>query len=80
MLLCDKFGLTWPSGSEEDLIVVKVFLMFRYYLHLEKGVVLHFYKLNLYTRGCFVSSLVEFGSGEEDENVKTLQTDGQTDR
>ena len=45
-----------------------------------KGRCPSFYKLNLYIRGCFVSSLVEFGSGEEDENVKSLQTDGQTDR
>ena len=36
-----------------------------------------------FTQGCFVPSLVEIGPvvlETEDENVKSLQTDGQTDR
>ena len=32
-----------------------------------------------FTLGCFVPSLVEIGPGEEDENVKSLQMDRQTD-
>ena len=62
---------------------VNVFSLFRNYLPLEKGRALHLKKLNpLYPR----MHCVKFGgnwpscSGEEDENVKSLQTDGRTDR
>ena len=41
---------------------VNVFSLFRNYLPLEKGGTLHLYMyLNLFTQGCFVSSLVESG-------------------
>ena len=39
-MLCSKFqGLNWPSGSEESF--GNKFLLRRYYLPLEKSVVLH---------------------------------------
>ena len=38
-----------------------IFSLFRYYLHLEKGVVLRLNKLEFPSKGCFVSSLVEIG-------------------
>ena len=43
-MLCAKIGWNWPNGSgEEDffLKIVKVFSLFRSYLPLEKGEVLH---------------------------------------
>ena len=42
-MLCAKFDPNWHSGSgEEDFFnFVNVFLLFRNYLHLEKGVALH---------------------------------------
>ena len=42
-MLCAKSDLNWPSGSgEEDFCLnVSVFLVFRYYLPLERGYPLH---------------------------------------
>ena len=44
---CAKFGWNWPSGSDWEvfLIFVNVFLLFAYYLPLEKGEAFHLKKL-----------------------------------
>ena len=45
-MICEKFGLNWSSGSGEDkLNFFNVFLLFCYYLPLEKQVVLQLNKL-----------------------------------
>ena len=47
-MLCAKFGWNWPSGYEEEYFLknfINVFLLFRYYLPLEKDRVLHLKKL-----------------------------------
>ena len=46
-MLCAKFGWNWLSGSwEEDFLILSpYFLLFRNYLSLEKGRVLHLNKL-----------------------------------
>ena len=67
------------------LNVVNLFLLFHNYLPFEKGVALHLNKLEYPSPK---DALCQFGwnwpstrgSGEEDENVKSLQTEGQTDR
>ena len=42
-MLCAKIAWNWFSGSEEEdfFYFVNVFLLLRYYLHLEKGGALH---------------------------------------
>ena len=48
MMLCVKFACKWPSDSgEEDInfVNLKVFLLFRFYLPLEKGMTVHLNKL-----------------------------------
>ena len=42
-MLCAKIGWNWLNDSGEDFKkkIVKVFSLFRYYLPLEKGEVLH---------------------------------------
>ena len=57
---------------------VRVFLLFCYYVPFERGVTLHLNKLK-YPLPKDVLCL-NCGSGEEDENVKSLQTDRETDR
>ena len=78
MMLCAKFGWNRPIGSgDEDLLVSSVyFLLFRYYLTLENGVA--FIWTNLNPELCHVWLKLS-GFGEEDENMKNIQTDGQTD-
>ena len=81
-MLCAKFGWNWPSGSREDFLIS---LMFRTYFIIspwKRAGPFIWTNLNpLYPRmlcakfGWNWSS----GSGEEDENVKNLQTDRQTD-
>ena len=70
-----KYELVWQEFSVESLILrwllrplglllnfVNVFLLFRNYLPLEMGVALHLKKTwIIFTKGCFVSSLVEIG-------------------
>ena len=72
-MLCAKIVWNWLSGSgEEDFFyfVFDVFLLFRNYLPLEKGVVLHLYKLKSpFTQGCFVPSLVEIGPVVLEEKI-----------
>ena len=63
--------------------VVNVFSLFRNYLPLEKSGALHLNKLECPLPKdalCQVWLKWPGGSGEEDENVKSLQTDGRTDR
>ena len=80
-MLCAKFGWNWPSGSGEVWgFFVNVSSLFRNYLPLEKGGPFFWTKLNpLHPRMLWT----KFGwnwlssSGEEDENVKGLRTDGQ---
>ena len=62
---------------------VNVFLQFRNYLHLEKGKALLLIKLEYLSPKDFLCQVwlkLASGSGEEDINVKSLHTDGQTDR
>ena len=55
--------------------------LFRNYLPFGKGCGLSFEHIwILFTQGCFVSSLVEIGSREEDENVKSLRQQRQRQR
>ena len=49
-MLCAKFGLNRLSGSgEEFFFFVSVYLLFRYYLSLEKGGTLHLNKFEFPT-------------------------------
>ena len=65
------------------LNIFNIILHFRYYLPLEKGVAIHFNKLESPTQGCFVPSLVEIGPVvlEKKSRIGKVyrQTDGQTD-
>ena len=61
---------------------VNVFSIFPYDLPLEKGVALPWTNLNLHHPRLLCAKFGwnwPSGSGEEDENVKSLQTDGQTE-
>ena len=63
--------------------IVNVFLLFDNYLPLEKGGALHLNKLEFPLPRVLCAKFNwnwSSGSGEEDENVKSLQTDGRTDR
>ena len=73
-----------PVVLEEKILnFVNVFLLFHFYLPLEKIEPLHLNKLESQSPK---DALCKFGwnwpsgSWEEDENEKSLQTDGQTDR
>ena len=84
-MLCAKFGWNWLSGSgEEDF---KISSMYFYYFVIvspgKRAGTFNWSKLNpLHSR----MLCAKFGwnwpneSGEEDENVRSLQTDGRTDR
>ena len=82
---CAKYGWNWPSSSgEEDFLISSMY--FHYF------VIIYPWK----RAGSFIWTNLNplhpkmlctkfgwnwpSGSGEEDENVKSLQTDGQTDR
>jgi hypothetical protein len=65
-MICAKSGRNWPAGSGEEYLlkIFSVFLLFRYYLPLERGNSLHLNKLespppqgNLYQRAPLTSSL-----------------------
>ena len=79
MMLCAKFGWFW---IRRFLNFVNVFSLFHKYLPLEKGRALHLNKLESPSP---MDTCAKFGwnwtsgSGEEDENVKSLQTDRQTE-
>ena len=76
-MICAKFGWNWPKGSgEEGCFSILQFLQFRNYLPLEKGGPFIWTNLNpLYSRMlCAKFGLnCPSGSGEEDENVKSLR-------
>ena len=65
---CAKYGWNWTSCSGEDF--VNVILLFRNYLPLEKGGPLIWTNLNLFTKGCFVLSLVEIGPVVMEKKIK----------
>ena len=83
-MFCAKFSwnCNWPSSSrEEDFLILSMyFSLFRNYLHLDNGEVLH---LNKRITTTFFET---FGwnwpsaSREEDENVESLLTDERMDR
>ena len=84
-MLCAKFGWNWPSGSgEEDLLISSTY--FRYFVIIspwKRAGPLIWTNLNpLHPRVLCAKFGWNWpsGSGEEDENVKSLQTDRQTDR
>ena len=82
--LCAKFSWNWPSGSgEEDFLISSMY--FRYFLIIspwKRAGPFIWTNLNLLHPRMLCA---KFGwnwpssSGEEDENVKSLQTDRQTD-
>jgi hypothetical protein len=82
-MIYTKFDWNWPAGSgEEDFKKISVFLLFCYYLPLEKGIPLHLKNLESPPPKddvCQVWSklVLTSGSGEEVENVKVynFQTD-----
>ena len=84
-MLCAKFGWNWPSGSgEEDFLISSMY--FRYFVILspwKRAGPFIWTNLNLLHPRMLCD---KFGwnwpsdSGEEDENVKSLQTEKQTDK
>ena len=78
-MLCAKFGWNWPSGSrgEDFFNFINVISLFHNYLPLEIWTNLNPLHLGILCAkfGWNWSS----GSGEEEENVKSLQSDRRTD-
>ena len=62
-MLCGKFGLNWPSSSEEeDFLISSIYFRYFKIIPLEKGWGPSFEQSWLpFTQGCIVPSLVEFG-------------------
>ena len=84
-MLCAKFGWNWLSGSgEEDFLVSSMY--FHYFVIISPwrrtGPFIWTNLNALYPRMLCAKFGWNWpgGSGEEDENVKSLQTDGRTDR
>ena len=84
-MLCAKFGWNCPSGSGgEDFLITSIY--FRYFVIIspwKRAVPFIWTDLNpLHPRMLCAKFGWNWPSGseEEDENVKSLQTDGQTDR
>ena len=84
-LLCAQFGWNWPIGSgEEDFLILSMY--FRYLVIIspweKAGPFFWTNLIPLHPRMLCAKFGWNWpsGSGEEDENVKSLQTDGQTDR
>ena len=83
-MLCAKFGWNWPSGSgEEDFLISSMY--FRYFVIISpwkrSGPIIRT-KLNQPNPRMLCAKFGWnwlSGSGQEDENVKSLQTDRQTD-
>ena len=76
-ILCAKFGWNWLSGSgEEDFLILSLFFpYFCNYLPWEKGGALHLNKLESLHPRILCAKLGRnwpSGSGEVDENVKSL--------
>ena len=84
MILCAKFGYNLSRSSEEkDFKFVNAFFLFCNYLPFEKDMTLNLNQLESLHPGILCTKFVwdwPSGSGEEDENVKSLQTDGRTDK
>ena len=84
-MLCAKFGWNWLSGSgEEDFLISSMYFHYFVIISLWKGAG-PFIQTNLnpfYPRMLCAKFGWNWpsGSGEEDENVKSLQTDRRTDR
>ena len=84
-MLCAKFGWNWPSGSwEEDFLILSMY--FRYFVIISPWkrtwpfICTNLNSLHLWMICAKFDWNWPIGSGEEGENVKSLQTDGQTDR
>ena len=84
MMHCAKFGWNWPSGSGEDFFnFVNVFSLFPNNVPLEKGWSFIWTNLDPLHQRILCAKFGwnwPSGSGEEDEKLKSLQTDRQTDR
>mgnify|MGYP003691611305 CR=1 FL=1 len=83
-MLCAKYGWNWPSGSgEEDFLILSMFFHCFVIISPWKRVGLFTWtNLNsLHPRMLCAKFNWNWpsGSGEEDENVKSLQTDRRTD-
>ena len=83
-ILWAKFGWNWPRGfGEEDFLILSMYYsLFRNYFPWKRAGSFIWTNLNpLHPR--MICAKVGWnwpsGSGEEDENVKSLQTDRQTD-
>ena len=82
-MLCAKFGWIWRSGSgEEDCQISSIYFRSFVIITLKKGVARSFeqtwislHPTMLCAKFCWNCT---HGSGEEDENVKSLRTDTQT--
>ena len=79
-----SLGETVPVVLEENILnFVNVFSIFPYYLPWKRHGPLFEQTWISITQGCFGTIFVEIGPacdpGEEDENVKSLQTDEQSD-
>jgi hypothetical protein len=84
-IICAKFDWIWPAGSgEEDFLkFFSAFLLFCYYLPLEKGDHLHLNKLETPLPKddlCKVSLKLAQWFWRRSRKCKSLQTDGRTDR
>ena len=84
-MLCAKFGWNWPSGSwEEDFLISSMY--FRYFVLIspwKRARPFIWTNLNLLHPRMLCAKFGwnwPSGSGEEVENVKSLQMDRQTDR
>ena len=78
MMLCAKFGWNWPSGSGEEFGESgENFVLFHYYFPLVKGGLFIWRNVNsLHSRMLFAKFAWNLPDGsEEDQNVKSLQTD-----
>jgi hypothetical protein len=80
-MICTKFHWNWPVGSgEEDLEIFSVFLLFCYYLPLEKGNPLHLNNLESpFTKNdlCQVWLKLAQWFWRRSRKCKSLPTDGQ---
>ena len=83
-MLCAKFGWNWPSGSEEDFHNTSMY--FRYFIIIsswKRTEPFMWKNLNpLYSRMLCAKFGWNWlsGSGEENKNLKSLETDGHSDR
>ena len=80
-MLFAKFDWNWPSGSgEEDYLILS--MCFRYFVIIspwKRAGPFIWTNFNPLHPKMLCAKFWSSGSGEEDENVKSLQTDGHTD-